>query len=377
MTKLIQMGDATAYEPVGDQPQQERRRVPFQPHSLEECITNVSTPTGKRKILKAMVTTACERNCFYCPFRAGRSSMKRLTFSPDELANGLDTLQQAGKVEGMFLSSGIIKGSVKTQDKIIDTAEIMRNRYDYHGYLHLKIMPGIEHEQLYRIMQLADRVSVNLEGPTQERLDALAPKKDFQRELLSMLQLAEQIRRTHPYEKLASTVTQFVVGAVGDTDLELLSLSHRLYRHYGLTRAYYSGFSPVIQTPFENLPATDPLREHRLYQASFLLRDYGWKVEDLPFLSDGNMLLDMDPKRAWAEQHLRETPIELMKASRQQLLRIPGIGPIGADAVLRARRLGRLTELSHLRQLNIRAPEQAAPYILLDGHRPVIQMNLF
>src|SRR6266702_1795570 len=166
MTKFALMGDAAAYEPVGDQPQQERRRVPYQSHSLEECITNVSTPTGKRKILKAMVTTACQMNCHYCPFRAGRSKMKRLTFTPDELASGLDTLQQAGKVEGMFLSSGIIKGSVTTQDKIIDTAEIVRNRYQYQGYLHLKVMPGIEYDQLYRLMQLADRVSVNLEGPT-------------------------------------------------------------------------------------------------------------------------------------------------------------------------------------------------------------------
>src|SRR6266699_4128845 len=362
MTKFAQMGDATIYEPAGDQPQAERR--------LGECITNVSTPTGKLPILKTMLTTACERNCHYCPFRAGRSKMKRMTFTPDELASGLDTMQRAGQVQGMFLSSGIIKGSVTTQDKIIDTAEIVRQRYDYRGYLHLKVMPGIEYEQLYRMMQLEDRVSVNLEGPTQERLDALAPKKDFQRELLSVLQLAEQIRRTHPYEKLAGTVTQFVVGAVGDTDQELLSLSNRLYRHYGLTRAYYSGFSPVIQTPFENLPATDPLREHRLYQASFLLRDYGWKVEDLLFLADGNMELALDPKRAWAEKYLRSAPIDIMKASREQLLRVPGIGPVGADAILRARRLGHLTELSHLRQLNIRAPEQAAPYILLNGYRP-------
>ena len=218
MTKLAQMSDATVYEPVGDQPQQERRRIPYQSRSLEECITNVSTPTGKRKILKTMLTTACERDCYYCPFRAGRSKMKRLTFTPDELASGLDTLQRAGKVEGMFLSSGIIKGSVTTQDKIIDTAEIIRNRYGYRGYLHLKIMPGIEYDQLYRIMQLADRVSVNLEGPTQERLNALAPKKDFQRELLNMVQLAEEVRREHPYQTLAGTVTQFVVGAVGDTD---------------------------------------------------------------------------------------------------------------------------------------------------------------
>lgn len=191
-----------------------------------------------------------------------------------------------------------------------------------------------------------------------------------------MLRWAEEIRRKHPYEKLAGTVMQFVVGAVGDTDQEFLSLSSRLYREMGLTRAYYSGFSPLAQTPFENLAPTNPLREHRLYQASFLLRDYGWKVEDLPFMTDGNMLLDMDPKRAWAEMHLLIMPVEIMTASREQLLRIPGIGPTGAEAIIRARRLGHLTDLLHLRRLGIRAPEQAAPYILLDGRVPSMQMEL-
>src|SRR5437763_17072143 len=112
MTKLAQMGDATSYEPAGDQPQSERKRVPYQSRSLAECITHVATPKGKKPILKAMVTTACQMNCHYCPFRAGRSMMKRLTFTPDELAGGFDTLQRAGKVQGMFLSSGIIKGGV-------------------------------------------------------------------------------------------------------------------------------------------------------------------------------------------------------------------------------------------------------------------------
>jgi predicted DNA-binding helix-hairpin-helix protein len=377
LTKLAQLGNATLYEPSGDQPQAERRRVPYQSRSLGECITNVMTPQGKKPILKTMMTTACERNCYYCPFRAGRSRTQRVTFTPDEMAGAFDTLQRANRVQGLFLSSGIIKGSVTTQDKIIDTVEIIRNHYDYRGYIHLKIMPGVEYEQLYRAMQLANRVSVNLEGPTQERLNALAPKKDFQRELLNMLQLAEEIRREHPYEKLAGTVTQFVVGAVGDTDLELLSISSRLYREMGLTRAYYSGFSPVEQTPFENLPSTDPLREHRLYQASFLLRDYGWQVEDLSLIADGNLRTDIDPKRAWAERYLREAPIEIMTADRQHLLRIPGIGPVGADAILKARRQGKLTDLSHLRQLNIHTPEQAAPYMLLDGHRPATQLVLF
>jgi len=377
MTKIAQMGDVTRYEPAGDQPQQERRRAPYQSRSLDECITNLVTPKGKKTILKTMMTTACERNCYYCPFRAGRSKTQRMTFSSDEMAGAFDTLQRANRVEGIFLSSGIIKGSVTTQDKIIDTIEIVRNRYEYKGYVHLKIMPGVEFEQLYRAMQLADRVSVNLEGPTQERLSALAPKKDFMGELLKMLQWAETIRQENPYEKLARTVTQFVVGAVGDTDRELLSISNRLYRQVGLTRAYYSGFSPVEQTPFENLAPTDALREHRLYQASFLLRDYGWGVEDLSFMEDGNLRTDIDPKRAWAERYLRSAPVDVMKADRRQLLRVPGIGPKGADAILRVRRLGRLTELAHLRQLNIRAPEQAAPYILLDGHRPAMQMRLF
>ncbi|HLG63548.1 MAG TPA: radical SAM protein [Ktedonosporobacter sp.] len=377
ITKLAQMGDVTSYEPAGDQPQAERKRVPYQSHSLAECITHVATPKGSKAVLKAMVTTACERNCFYCPFRAGRSRTQRVTFSPDELARGFDTLQRAGQVDGMFLSSGIIRGSVTTQDKIIDTAEIVRKRYHYRGYLHLKVMPGIEYEQLYRLMQLADRVSVNLEGPTEERLSALAPKKEFMRELLGMLQMAETIRRQHPYQKLANTVTQFVVGAVGDTDQELLSLSARLYREVGLTRAYYSGFSPVQQTPFEHLTPTDPLREHRLYQASFLLRDYGWDVADLPFMTDGNMSLTLDPKRAWAEEHLLAAPVEIMTATREQLLRVPGIGPKAAETILKARRLGRLTELAHLRKLHIHAPEQAAPYILLSGRRPLIQAHLF
>jgi len=139
LTKLAQMGEATIYEPAGDQPQKERHRGAYQSRSLAECITNVSTPKGSLPIVKAMLTTACERNCYYCPFRAGRSMMKRITFSPDELAQGFDTLQRAGQVEGMFLSSGIIKGSVTTQDKIIDTAEIIRKRYHFRGYIHLRI----------------------------------------------------------------------------------------------------------------------------------------------------------------------------------------------------------------------------------------------
>jgi predicted DNA-binding helix-hairpin-helix protein len=378
--KLAQMGDATAFEPAGDSPRTERRADRagrYQAHSLADCISNVSTPQGSKPILKSMLTTACERNCNYCPFRAGRARTKRITITPDQMARAFDDLRRARLVDGMFLSSGIIKGGVTTQDKLLDTAEIVRRRYGYRGYLHLKMMPGAEYDQLYRAMQLADRISVNLEGPSEARLRTLAPKKQFDAELLNQLRLAERIRREHPHEKLARPVTQFVVGAAGDTDVELLSLSAHLYRDLRLARVYYSAFHPVVQTPFENLTAVAAQREFRLYQSSFLLRDYGWDVEDLPFTDSGNLDTGIDPKRAYAEQHLRYNPIDLATAERALLLRVPGIGPKGADAIVRARKQGKLRDLGDLRRLGIAAPEQAAPYILIEGKQLPVQERLF
>lgn len=378
LSKLSQMGDVTLHEPAGDSPQSERkRRSRKQEFNLNDCIAHLSTPRGPKAVMKSMMTTACERNCHYCVFRAGRAKTKRVTFSPDEMASAFEILESSKKVDGLFLSSGIIKGSVTTQDKLIDTADIIRNKQRYPGYIHLKIMPGIEYDQLYRSMQLADRVSVNLEAPTSERLAALAPKKIFIEELLRMLQWAEQIRRDHQNEKLASSVTQFVVGAVGDTDLELLSMSDKLYSQANLARVYYSAFGPVPGTPFEHLPATEAIREFRLYQSSFLLRDYRWDVEELPFLRSGNLRTDVDPKQAWADEHLLHQPIEVMTAEREQLLRIPGVGPVGADAIIRSRRRGALTELIHLRRIGIRTPHRLAKYVLLDGKQPVRQLKLF
>lgn len=377
LTRLTQMGDVTLFEPAGDAPRQEVRAGRYQSRSLDDCITNVQTPAGAKPILKTMLTTACERNCYYCPFRAGRAKTSRVTITPDDMAMAFDRLQRARRVDGLFLSSGIIKGGVTTQDKLIDTIELVRRKYSYRGYVHLKIMPGSEYDQLYRAMQLADRVSVNLEAPTQERLDALAPKKQFEAELLRILQMAAQIRRDHPRERLARSVTQFVVGAVGDTDVELLSLTNSLHRNLGLQRAYFSAFHPIADTPLENVTPTPDLREHRLYQSSFLLRDYGWEVEDLPFAGNGNLPTNIDPKLAWAEEHLTQSPIDLSTADRLRLLRVPGIGPKSADAILRARRAGHLHDLSDLRKLGVPNPGRAAPYILIGGRSPLIQQRLF
>jgi len=376
MQKLSFLGDATEFEPAGSQPLHETGESPSAraPKPLP-CIAHVSTPTGQKPVLKAMMTTACERNCYYCPFRAGRSKTRRITFTPDEMASTFDTMQRAGLVDGLFLSSGIVRGSVTTQDQIIDTVEIVRKRHAYRGYIHLKIMPGAERDQLVRAMQLADRVSVNLEGPTAERLQKLAPKKEYGTEWMRRRSLSGHIRRAEQLR--TSVVTQFVVGAVGDTDVELLSVSQQLFRTLGMRRTYYSAFRPVQQTPFAELDATSPQRELRLYQSSFLLRDYAWDVEDLPFGNDANLRLDVDPKRAWAETHLRDAPVEINCASRRELLRVPGIGPRTVDAILAARRQQTLHDLAQLSRLGLRQAEQAAPFITLNGRQPAQQLSLF
>ena len=338
-------------------------------------------PNGKRiSLLKTQLTSVCERNCFYCPFRAGRD-FRRATFSPDEFGQIFMSLYKAHIAEGIFLSSGLVNGGSNTQDKLIDTADILRNKLGYRGYLHLKIMPGAEHGQVERAMQLADRISINLEAPNSSRLQELAPLKQFTDELLQPLKWVEEIRRNQASHlgwnhHWPSSVTQFVVGAVGDTDLELLSTTQYLYRQLKLKRAYYSAFHPIEDTPLENLPATSPLREARLYEASFLIRDYGFDLEELPFDYKGHLPLNIDPKLSWAKVNLKDTPVEVNRADRHELLRIPGIGFKSADAILAARRQSHLHSLESLSKLGINA-KRAAPFILLNGHRPSYQTTLW
>jgi predicted DNA-binding helix-hairpin-helix protein len=341
-----------------------------------------ATMQGGRKvpILKTVLTSACERNCYYCAFRSGRD-MRRHTFKPEELASIYLSMYTSGAVKGIFLSSGVAGGGIRTQDKLIAAAEVLRNKFHYRGYLHLKIMPGSEYDQVVRTMELADRVSVNLEGPTTERLSRLAPQKMFLEELLTPLRWVEEIRNNQPAVKTwngrwPSSTTQFVVGGAGESDLELLRASDYLYRKLRLRRAYFSGFKPVEGTPLEGQQAVNPWRTHRLYQASFLLRDYGFTYEDLPFASTGDLPLQEDPKLAWARVNLSQTPLEVNRADLQQLLRIPGIGQRGARAIISARQRNRLNDLNDLKSLGVYS-ERAAPFILLSGRRPAFQLGLF
>ena len=198
--------------------------------------------------------------------------------------------------------------------------------------------------------------------------------------MLQPLRWVDEIRKTQPAYKgwngrWPSTVTQYVVGGSDESDLELLATTQWLHNNVHLKRAYFSAFSPIRDTPLENKTPTDPLREHRLYQASFLLRDYDFDLEELPFVEGGNLPLPTDPKLAWAQQNLRETPVEINRADKHDLLRVPGIGLKSAEAILHARRIGKLRDLSMLKNLGV-VVERATPYIILDGKSPPLQLAL-
>jgi len=365
---------------------------PSSNNSIPECsikrlptksipITMATLPNGQRMpLLKTMLTSVCEKNCNYCCFRNGRD-FQRETFQPDELARTFMQLYQKGVVKGLFLSSGIAGGGTRTQDRILAAAEILRLRMNFKGYLHLKIMPGAEYSQVERAMQLADRVSINLEGPTTRRLQLLAPQKIFLEELLEPLHWVEEIRKNKPgylgwKGHWPSSTTQFVAGGAGESDTELLRTTEFLHNRLRLGRVYYSGFNPVENTPLEDQPPINPWRTHRLYQASFLLRDYGFSFEEMPYLSSGNLPLEVDPKQAWAMDHLSQSPVEINTADYMDLIRVPGIGRKGALAILVERRKNKLSSIDSLKALGIVA-QRASPFILLNGHQPTRQLHLW
>jgi len=350
------------------------------PAKVPEIFRAKKSGGGEIRLLKTVLSTACERNCNYCAFRAGRD-FRRETLKPGELARLFDQMNRGGIAEGLFLSSGLIGGGVRTQDKILDTAEILRLKLGYMGYLHLKLMPGAEKDQVLRAMQLANRVSLNLEAPNAERLEKLAPLKSFQQELLQPLRWAYEIRRTtNPLSafnlKWPSLATQFVVGSVGESDKELLQISQYLHNKLSLARVYYSRFEPVRDTPFENQPAENPVRQLRLYQAGFLLRDYGFSLEDFTYNPNGQLPLDTDPKLAWAQAYLAEQPIEINTADRIHLLRVPGIGPLSAKRILKSRYRHLIKEVGELHSLGIQV-DRALPFILINGKRQDRQLRLW
>jgi predicted DNA-binding helix-hairpin-helix protein len=315
--------------------------------------------------------------CRYC-FTSCAIKRQRTTFKPDELATTFIGLSRTRRAEGLFLSSGIVPDADTTMEKMLGTVERLRLREGYRGYIHLKLIPGASYDLIERAVELADRVSLNLEAPNAARLAVLAPDKEFQESMWRRLVWARQAierRRAAGLPAARAITTQFVVGAAGESDRELMTTIARARGEIGLGRSYFSVFHPIARSPFAEQPAEDPVRGARLYQAEFLLRDYGFAADELPFDDAGLLPRDRTPKQAWAERNLHE-PVELNRASRAELLRVPGIGPTSVDRIIAARREAPLRDIAQLRKLGV-TTGWAAPYILLDGRRSAVQLRLW
>ena len=332
---------------------------------------------GTSRLFKVLQTNSCRFSCKYC-YTSCAIRRKRTTFKPDELATTFVSLQREKRVDGLFLSSGIVPDANTTMEKMLATVERLRLKEGYTGYIHLKLIPGASFEYIERAVELADRVSLNLEAPNQARLNDLAPDKEFAGNMWGrMAWAAELIKRARHEGRQAarSLTTQFVVGAVGESDRELLETVQRAHRELGLWRAYFSAFHPIERSPLADAPAEDPTRALRLYQSDFMIRDYGFRYDELPFDEQGLLPRDKTPKQAWAEGHLHE-PIEVNRAPRHVLLKVPGIGPKSADKIIAARREARLRDITQLKALGV-TTGWAAPYVLLDGRRIPEQLRLW
>ncbi|RME24309.1 MAG: radical SAM protein [Deltaproteobacteria bacterium] len=331
-------------------------------------------PSGGRVfMLKVLLDNSCHGDCAYCAQRAGRPT-RRDRFEPEELARLFDGLVRAGRVQALFLSSGLGADSRRTMDRMLATAELVRKKYRFRGFLHLKILPGAEPAQVEQAARLAQRISINMEAPTADRLARLSARKDFHGQIVRAL---NHIRRavSDPATLARGHTTQFVVGAAGELDRELVEASWKLYRRFGLSRAYYSAFRPVQGTPLEGSCPESPLREHRLYQADFMIRKYGFRIDEIPFDEGGMLPRSTDPKTAWARLHPEIFPLEVNDAEPEMLLRVPGIGPETCKKLLVARRHRRLKGPEQLERLGV--ARRAIPYLLLDGRRPRVQLELF
>lgn len=342
-------------------------------------ITRVRLPGGgSTQIMRVMQTNACSLSCGYCPTFCG-GKVKRTALAPEEVATTFMEAHRAGLAQGLFLTSGVPGRPVRAMDRMLGAVEILRRKEGYRGYVHVKLLPGVELAQVEQAARLANRVSINLEGPGDAYVRRLAREKDFSGDLLPKLEMAGRLLRDAP--RRGSTTTQFVVGPSGEKDREILSLVARLERQQLLHHAHFSAFQPVVGTPMEGEPSTPAMREFRLYQAEHLLRQYGFDFEELPFDTDGNLPLDYDPKTAWALSHAEQFPLEVGRAPYELLLRVPGVGPKVALTLVRERRRSVIRGPEDLRRIGVDML-RAGYFLALRGRRlapalPAHQLRLF
>ena len=325
-------------------------------------------------LLKVLLTNRCVYNCRYCVNRR-EHLCPRASFTPRELVDLTLHFYRRNYIEGLFLSSAVEKSPDDTMIQLIEVARLLREEENFTGYIHMKGIPGASPELIRRLGFFVDRMSVNIELPTPKALALLAPEKKEEQILKPMNQLMEGIgenRRERKHSRKlapflpAGQSTQMIVGASRETDWTILKCSHLLYQTYAMKRVFYSAFVPVVASPYtEGLPKVPLLREHRLYQADWLLRFYGFQVNELFDSAHPNMDLHMDPKLLWAIQHPERFPIELNRASYEVLLRVPGLGRRSVNKIISARRYAPL-HYDDLKALRI-SVKRACPFITVQG----------
>ena len=348
------------------------------------CCHSFSADGRCITLLKVLQSNACSYDCTYCVNRRSNDT-RRATFTPRELAELTIQFYRRNYIEGLFLSSAVVQSPDHTCELMLETLRILRQEYHFFGYIHAKAIPGASRELLAQLAMLADRMSVNIELPSRQSLALLAPDKHKEDILKPMAFLRdgiaqgkqELIRYRHaPRFAPAGQSTQLIVGATPETDLQILRLSTAMYQKYALKRVFYSAYLPVVE--HKNLPAltTRPplLREHRLYQADWLLRYYHFQAEELLDEREPNFNPYLDPKCGWAIRHPEQFPVEVNRAEYETLLRVPGIGVKSARRIVTARRSGRL-DFAGLKKLGVVL--KRAKYFTLCGGKafPGIRME--
>ncbi len=355
-----------------------------------QWIYPAALPDGRRVfLLKTLQSNQCVNDCSYCPFNQYRD-MNRCTLSPDQLAGVFDQLYQARLVEGLFLSSGVTGTPDQTMEKMLATVELVRRRYAFKGFIHLKVIPGASREAIEQAVKVATRVSVNIEAPTAQRMARLSQRKRFHEDIIDTMKAIREARLQ--YRPQCHMTTQFVVGAAGETDREIVLATHRLYEKIQLERVYFSAYqSPdrrdmCSSTLFQDdivmakgvREKTEPfMREHRLYQVDFLFRQYGFELGDIALNGEGQLDLKRDPKQIWADHHPHLFPVDINRADRWLLLRVPGIGPRSVRRILKYRKESKFRSLADLKQLGVRTGVAGA-YLTLPAREPVgVESSLF
>ena len=337
-------------------------------------ICHAYAPDGRCiSLLKILLTNSCIYDCVYCINRRS-SGVRRARFTPEEVVTLTLGFYRRNCIEGLFLSSGIIRSPDYTMEQVVRVAKLLREEHGFRGYIHLKTIPDAAPELLAEAGCYADRLSINVELPTEAALAQLAPEKDLPGIRRSMGRMRLRIDEARaekgaPRFAPAGQSTQVIVGADASSDRDILAMSTNLYGSYGLRRVYYSAFSPIPDASAALPPVRAPLlREHRLYQADWLMRFYGFEADELVTDGLGNLDLARDPKLAWALANRGQFPVDVNAAAREMLLRVPGMGVKSVDRILLARRHRRL-RMDDLARLHL-PMGKVAPFIVAVDHRP-------